>query len=103
MLDSLRLVLVTYLATCNGARGPHLEVRFCTETLLGHDRHRFTKGILCRNAVAVIVKVTYGYQIGGNDDPIVRILEEAFQISVSLSTPGKYWVEFMPFCTSFPL
>lgn len=53
-----------------------------------------------RNAIAVIIRVSYGHEIGGNDDPIVRILEDTFRIAATLSTPGKFWVEGMPFCTS---
>lgn len=62
-----------------------------------------------RNSVAVIIKVTYGYQVGENDDPIVRILEDSLRIGATLTSPRKYWVEFMPFRTicrhlsAFPL
>ena len=52
-----------------------------------------------RNSVAIIIKVTYGYQVGENDDPIVRILEDSLRIGATLTSPRKYWVEFMPFRT----
>ena len=50
-----------------------------------------------RNSVAVIIKVAYGYQVGENDDPIVRIMEDSLRIGAPLFSPRKYWVEFMPF------
>jgi len=52
-----------------------------------------------RNSVAVIIKVAYGRQVGGNDDPIVRIMEDSLRIGAPLTLPHKYWVEFMPFRT----
>src|SRR5258706_14859379 len=54
-----------------------------------------------RNSVAVIIKVAYGYHVGENDDPIVRILEDSLRIGATLSSPRKYWVEFMPFRTIY--
>ena len=44
--------------------------------------------------------VAYGLQIGGNDDPVVVHLQEALKVGSNLSTPGKYLVEFVPFCKS---
>ncbi|TFK18077.1 cytochrome P450 [Coprinopsis marcescibilis] len=49
-----------------------------------------------RSAVAVILKLAYGFQIGGNDDHFVRLIEETFALSSSLLVPGKYLVEFFP-------
>jgi len=67
-----------------------------------HCNHHIRKNSLTlnlRNSVAVIIKVAYGYQVGENDDPIVRILEDSLRIGATLSSPRKYWVEFMPFRT----
>ncbi|KAF8914418.1 cytochrome P450 [Gymnopilus junonius] len=55
-----------------------------------------------RNAVAVILKVAYGYQVESNDDPLVLQLEHAFQLATSLNIPGKYWVEFFPLLRFLP-
>ncbi|KAH9482219.1 Cytochrome P450 monooxygenase 208 [Psilocybe cubensis] len=55
-----------------------------------------------RNAVAVIMKVAYGYQVESNDDRMVRYLEDAFTISASMNVPGKYWVEFFPILRFLP-
>jgi len=46
--------------------------------------------------VAVILKVAYGYQITSNDDPLVHLLDKSFHLMSSITTPGKYWVEFAP-------
>ena len=49
-----------------------------------------------RNAVAVILKVAYGYQITSNDDPLVHLLEKTFLLAASIIIPGKFLVEFVP-------
>lgn len=46
----------------------------------------------------MILKVAYGYQVAEEGDPFVHIIEEGFRLSNGLVVPGKYWVEFMPFC-----
>lgn len=55
-----------------------------------------------RNAVAVILKVAYGYQIASNDDPLVHLLAKTSQLMGSISIPGKYWVEFFPILRFIP-
>lgn len=45
----------------------------------------------------MIVKVAYGYQVGENDDYIVRIIEEAFEGINALRSPGEFLVELFPF------
>ncbi|PPQ89805.1 hypothetical protein CVT25_007410 [Psilocybe cyanescens] len=55
-----------------------------------------------RNAVAVIMKVAYGYQVSSNDDQMVSTLEEAFRIHATLIVPGKYWVELFPMLRFLP-
>ena len=49
-----------------------------------------------RNAISVILKVAYGYQVEDDNDPLLTLLEESFRLRSSLSIPGKYWIEFMP-------
>ncbi|KXN82407.1 O-methylsterigmatocystin oxidoreductase, partial [Leucoagaricus sp. SymC.cos] len=51
-----------------------------------------------RNAVALVMRVPYGYQVKSTDDKFVNILEETFALSGSINTPSKYWVEFLPLC-----
>ena len=44
--------------------------------------------------------MAYGYQVAGNDDQMVRVIEEGFRVAASLAVPGKFWVENLPFCSS---
>jgi len=60
------------------------------------------RGHMRRNAVAVILKVAYGYQVENDDDALVRVLDDGFKHLARLSVPGKYWVEFMPFLRHVP-
>ncbi|KAF8914434.1 cytochrome P450 [Gymnopilus junonius] len=55
-----------------------------------------------RNAVAVVLKVAYGYQVESNDDPLVHQLEHTFKLAGSLNAPGKYWVEYFPILRFIP-
>ncbi|KAF9058200.1 cytochrome P450 [Panaeolus papilionaceus] len=55
-----------------------------------------------RNAVAVILKVAYGYQVAGNDDPLVVALEDGMKQLGVLNIPGKYWVEYFPILRFVP-
>jgi hypothetical protein len=58
---------------------------------------------LRRNAVAVILKVAYGYQITSNEDPLVHLLDKTFPLMSSITAPGRYWVEFAPIRMYFSL
>ena len=51
---------------------------------------------LSRNAVAIILKVAYGYEVESNDDPLVLLIEKSFKLTASINVPGKFWVEFFP-------
>ena len=53
-----------------------------------------------RNSIAVILKVAYGYQVAGNDDQMVHIIEEGFQLSAQMAVAGNFWVESFPFRSS---
>ncbi|KXN86107.1 O-methylsterigmatocystin oxidoreductase [Leucoagaricus sp. SymC.cos] len=55
-----------------------------------------------RNAVALIMRVAYGYQVETIDDKFVGILEEAFRLNRDLNTPNLYWVEFLPILRHVP-
>jgi hypothetical protein len=60
----------------------------------------FDPELVYRNVNAIIVKATYGYQITGNDDSLVDMLEYAFQLGGTITVPGKYLVEMVPSCES---
>ncbi|KAF9562476.1 cytochrome P450 [Agrocybe pediades] len=55
-----------------------------------------------RNAVAIILKVAYGYQVESNDDTLVRLIEDGFILSSTINVPGKFWVEFFPILRFLP-
>ncbi|KAJ2930399.1 hypothetical protein H1R20_g6704, partial [Candolleomyces eurysporus] len=55
-----------------------------------------------RNACAIILKVAYGYPMGGYEDEFVNIIEEGFAITADLATPGKWFVEFFPWLRFLP-
>ncbi|KDR77596.1 hypothetical protein GALMADRAFT_245744 [Galerina marginata CBS 339.88] len=55
-----------------------------------------------RNAVAVILKVAYGYQVESIDDPLVLQLEQGLKMTGTLSVPGKFLVEFIPLLRFVP-
>ncbi|EAU82679.2 OrdA protein [Coprinopsis cinerea okayama7 len=57
---------------------------------------------LRRSAVATMLKLAYGFQIGGRDDTFESILEETFKVSVELGTPGKYLIESYPWLRFVP-
>ncbi len=42
--------------------------------------------------------VAYGYQVAGNDDPLVHMLEDVFKLGSTITVPGRYLVEFIPSC-----
>ncbi|KAJ7511350.1 cytochrome P450 [Mycena galericulata] len=47
-----------------------------------------------RNAAAVIMKVTFGYSISGDDDHFVSVAEQASKISGWAMTPGRWLVDY---------
>lgn len=57
---------------------------------------------LHRAPVAVMLKLAYGFQIGGRDDKFVHALEESMAIIEELTTPGKYLVEVVPILRFLP-
>jgi hypothetical protein len=67
--------------------------RFCLSNFSSMDRLIF---LVSRNAVAIMIMVAYGLRISGNDDPVVLHLRAALKLGFTLSTPGKYLVEFAP-------
>lgn len=56
----------------------------------------------CRNAGAVILKITYGWTVSDNNDLLVNTMEEAARITAGLYHPGKWLVEFIPWLRFLP-
>ncbi|KAI0058839.1 cytochrome P450 [Artomyces pyxidatus] len=52
-------------------------------------------------AGAIIMMVTYGYQVAPKDDPYVKLAEDANR-SVESTTPGAHFVDFFPILQHLP-
>lgn len=57
---------------------------------------------LRRNAGAVVLKLAYGWNVEGNDDYFVSLMEEAFQISAQIVKPGGWLVDAIPILRFVP-
>ncbi|KAH6908092.1 cytochrome P450 [Coprinopsis sp. MPI-PUGE-AT-0042] len=57
---------------------------------------------LHRASVAVMLKLAYGFQIGGRDDKFVDAIDDTMHIIGELSTPGRYFVEVFPILRFLP-
>ncbi|KAJ7464867.1 cytochrome P450 [Mycena galericulata] len=55
-----------------------------------------------RNAAAVIMKVTFGYSISGDDDHFISVAEQASKISGWAMTPGRWLVDYWPILRFIP-
>ncbi|KAG7099150.1 hypothetical protein E1B28_001021 [Marasmius oreades] len=56
---------------------------------------------LRRNAGALILKVTYGYEVSGNYDTFIQLVERAFKLQASI-IGRPFPVEFFPFLRFLP-
>jgi hypothetical protein len=54
------------------------------------------------NAGAVILKITYGWTVISNDDPLVLFMEEALRIGAESVQPGRWLVEILPLLRFVP-
>lgn len=55
-------------------------------------------------ARAIILKVSYGYNIDTDDtDPLIDLVERSLQTMNSSTLPGAWLVDTLPFCTKFSL
>ncbi|KIM82350.1 hypothetical protein PILCRDRAFT_8150 [Piloderma croceum F 1598] len=55
-----------------------------------------------RNAGAVILKITYGWTVISNDDPLVLFMEEGLHIGAEITQPGRWLVEILPLLRFVP-
>ncbi|KAI0698594.1 cytochrome P450 [Cytidiella melzeri] len=51
---------------------------------------------------AIIVDVVYGIKIQGMDDDYIRLAAESLDVLNESKTPGKFWIDFMPFLRFLP-
>ena len=47
-------------------------------------------------AGAIILKITYGYAIQGENDPFVELADNVMTMLAQITTPGAYMVDFIP-------
>lgn len=62
--------------------------------------HKITDVLLTRNhrnAGAVILMMTYGYNIMDHNDPFIDIVDKATEQFAVASTPGAFLVDTLPF------
>jgi hypothetical protein len=52
-----------------------------------------------RTAAAVVMKVTYGYDLQEGPDPFIKVADEAMEAFSHVSRPGAWVVDFVPICT----
>ncbi|KZT24101.1 cytochrome P450 [Neolentinus lepideus HHB14362 ss-1] len=68
---------------------------------LHHDPEKFTKH-LQKFAGGTIMQITYGYQVTGDDDPFIEIIETNNLLGVEGTTPGKFLVDSFPILRFIP-
>jgi hypothetical protein len=58
--------------------------------------------INCREAGAVILKISYGYTVEPHDnDPLVDLARKAMDQFGQAGVPGAWMVDMMPFCEHY--
>ncbi|CDO76961.1 hypothetical protein BN946_scf184281.g8 [Trametes cinnabarina] len=53
-------------------------------------------------AAAIIMTVSYGYKVRGNDDPIVKTVDEVMEDLAHVAAPGAFWADVFPFLCHIP-
>jgi hypothetical protein len=48
---------------------------------------------MCSATGAFILRLTYGYAAKAEDDPLVRVVEDAMAGFAAASEPGAFWVD----------
>ncbi|KAI1795415.1 cytochrome P450 [Ganoderma leucocontextum] len=51
---------------------------------------------------AIVLMISYGYQAQENDDPLIRIAEEATEQAAEVAQPGAFLVDVFPFLKHMP-
>ena len=49
-------------------------------------------------ACSVILKISHGYSVKGNGDPLVEMAQMAMDNLSETTTPGRFLVDLLPFC-----
>ncbi|OSD06956.1 cytochrome P450 [Trametes coccinea BRFM310] len=53
-------------------------------------------------AAAIIMTVAYGYKVRGNDDPIVKTVDEVMEDLAHVAAPGAFLADVFPFLSHIP-
>ncbi|KAI0356538.1 cytochrome P450 [Trametes cingulata] len=103
-LREMRKMLAQVLATRRGIERFHSLVEDETRRFLVGLRHRSDSLVkdLHTLAASVIVKVSYGYEIRGDDDPLVKTVDAAVDDFSTTSAPGTFLADVFPFLRHIP-
>jgi hypothetical protein len=55
-----------------------------------------------RTAGAIILRIAYGYELQGDDDPLVKLVDRAILQFSLATTPGAWLVDVLPFLKHIP-
>lgn len=56
----------------------------------------FASTILCRMTGAIVLEISYGYRTREEEDPLIRMAEEATDQASEVAKPGAYFVDVFP-------
>lgn len=56
----------------------------------------------CRTAGAIILKLSYGYEILEDEDPLVELVDRAMKQLSEVTTPGAFIVDVFPLLQYLP-
>ncbi|EIW77985.1 cytochrome P450 [Coniophora puteana RWD-64-598 SS2] len=71
-------------------------------TLENEEDSRELEVLIRRTAGSIILKITYGYEVQGANDRLVKVVEEAMSHFAHVTTPGAFLVDSIPFLKYIP-
>lgn len=54
--------------------------------------------LYCSTAGAIILRISYGYQVKENNDPFIDLADRAMDGISQATTPGAFMVDILPLC-----
>ncbi|KAF9461977.1 cytochrome P450 [Collybia nuda] len=72
------------------------------ENVFAHIRRFRFIGMSTRNAVAQIMKISYGYQVENDDDPFVRMIEDGIALFRTAFRGFWMWIDIFPLLKFVP-
>ncbi|KAI0370175.1 cytochrome P450 [Pilatotrama ljubarskyi] len=103
-LREMRKMLAQVLASRKGVERFHSLVEEETRHFLVGLRHQSDSLVkdLHKLAASIIIKVAYGYEVRGDDDPMVKTVDEALEDFSTSSAPGTFLADVFPFLRHIP-